>query len=101
MLQTIANKVTTFAFYRPSFRNQASLQVDWLKRFYLAFSVLRSSWLALKFSFVLTVVFGFFTLKKLSSEENITSPFFGQHICKMLVINAILDRRSLSDVSKI
>ena len=42
-----------------------------------------------------------FKLKKLRLMENISIPFFRQHICKSFVTNAIFDRRLRSDISKI
>jgi len=34
-------------------------------------------------------------------KENITIPFFWQHVCKIFVINAILGRGPRSDISNI
>jgi len=45
--------------------------------------------------------FGFFALKMIPLKEDIAIQFFGQHICKDFVKNAIIDRRPRSDVSEI
>jgi len=91
-------RVVRLAFFKPNFRNLASFEVVWPKKFYLAF------WPHLKFVGLQNFFrpFGsFLALFRWNRFFCMKIFRFRQHICKICVVNAILDRRPRPDVSKI
>ena len=98
-LATLIVMVAMLALFKPNFRNMTFSQVGWPKKFQLAYFWPHLKWVGLK---KFRLAFWPFNAEKVSSEENLKkiSFFFGQHLCKIFVINAILDWRQGSDVGK-
>jgi len=62
---TFQIRVTRLVIFRPNFRNVAAFQVDWPKKFNVAFGLFCfiSSWLAIKIRLVVWLFFDLVTLK--------------------------------------